>query len=535
MGSIAQLLPSLFRRKTAAEFDGTLRDIEAANRWLASHGAGPIPSSVSASSDRPRQIFEIRSDLRLAFPHAYLPHGRRTFLDWLFTHGKTEFGVTNDEIVALLAELDHDPSHGITETYRLTHRWQEAVPNGLLPTVWPKLIRWLRNTEGVSGTWLNAAKPPSVTTRTDGLNLIGHFRLPCGVGEEVVRFAEGLEQFGVPITCRDVPAYHLMPPHSGLRPLGLEDHAISFLKFGAAVDLRAAYERAGLFPKPGVYRVAGWSWELDTFPAEAAQQLDFVDEIWVPSRFVANGVKQIANGKPVRVMTPAIPAPVVPANSRDRFDLDPKAFVILFAFDSGSVFERKNPFALIRAIRIAFRSDDRVTLVLKVSNGDAAPAMMARLKREVAEIGGRVIEGMLPREDVAALLVACDCYASLHRSEGFGFTLAEAMLLGKPTVATNYSGNLDFMTPENSFLISHRLVELDSDIGPYPQGARWAEPDVEHAAELLRYVFVQPEEARAVGLKAKADLELRLSPATAARRIVARLHEIHAFRSKAAA
>jgi glycosyltransferase involved in cell wall biosynthesis len=155
--------------------------------------------------------------------------------------------------------------------------------------------------------------------------------------------------------------------------------------------------------------------------------------------------------------------------------------------------------------------------------------------QELAEIGGRMIEGMLSRPDTDALLAACDCYASLHRSEGFGFTLAEAMLLGKPTVATGYSANLDFMTMSNSHLVNHRMIQLETSIGPYPTGARWAEPDINHAANLLRQVFERRDEARELGLRAKRELEPWFAPVAAARRIAARLKEIQVFRGKEAA
>lgn len=522
-------------RRPAGEFDGTLRNRAAVDRWLAGHGAGPISNRPSDSTDRPRQVYALRPDLRAAFPHAYLPPGRRGFFDWLFTHGKAEFELTDSEIVAFLMELDRDPSHGIADMYRVTPRWQREVPGGLTSAGWPRLLDRLRTAEGLSGDWLATAVWPGEPVRPGGINLIGHFRLPCGVGEEITRFAQGLEQIGVPVSRRDVPAFQLTPSCAGPRPDGMENHAVTFLKFGATVDLKAVYDRAALYPRPGVYRVAGWSWELETLPSEAVNQLDFVDEIWVPSRFVAGAAERIAGAKPVRVMTPAVPVPVAPVNPRARFDLDPTAFVILFAFDAGSVLERKNPFALVRAVREAFRRDDRVTLVLKVSNGRTYPAPMARLRDEVAAIGGRVLEGTFPRGETEALLAACDCYASLHRSEGFGFSLAEAMLLGKPTVATGYSGNLDFMTPSNGFLVDYRLVELESTVGPYPSGARWAEPDVGHAAAVLRTVFEDGDGARQIGLRARQELTPLLDPPNAAKGIAARLHEIANLRAKIAA
>jgi glycosyltransferase involved in cell wall biosynthesis len=367
------------------------------------------------------------------------------------------------------------------------------------------------------------------------LNIIGHFRHPCGVGELAVRFAAGLERIGVAVSRRDVPVFALTPPWGGPRPLGLEEHDVSAFWFGATVEVREAYRRAGLHPRAGVYRAAGWLWELDSFPPEAVRQLDFVDEIWAPSRFVAAGAEKIASGRPVRVIPPAVPVPVAPSNPRARFGLDPSAFVVLFTFDAGSVFERKNPFALVRAVRAAFRPDDHVVPVMKVSNPAAAPEAMARLRGEMDELGGRVVEGMLPRSETDTLLAACDCYASLHRAEGFGLTLAEAMLLGKPTVATGYSANLDFMTPQNSFLVSHRLVELETAVGPYPAGAVWAEPDVVHAAEHLRFIFEHRDEARQTGLRARRELGPLLDPAAAAWRIQRRLDEIHAKSGRAAA
>jgi glycosyltransferase involved in cell wall biosynthesis len=502
---------------------------------LASHGAGPIPSTVTASNDRPRQIYEFRPDLRAAYPHALLPPGRRAFFDWLFTHGRSEYGLASEEIVTLLVELDRDPSHGLADTFRLTPQWQQVVPHGLTPAGWPNLIRFIRETETFDGPWLAAAAPPATLPRSGGLNIIGHFRHPCGVGELAARFADGLEQLGMPVSRRDVPTFALTPPWSGPRPLGLEEHDVSAFWFGATVDVREAYRRAGLHPRSGVYRVAGWLWELDTFPPEAARQLDFVDEIWAPSRFVAAGAQKVAGGLPIRVIPPSVPTPMAPPNPRARFGIDPNVFVVLFTFDAGSVFERKNPFALVRAVRAAFRSDDRVELVMKVSNPAAAPEEMARLRDDVRKLGGRIIEGTLPRSETNALLAACDCYASLHRAEGFGLTLAEAMLLGKPTVATGYSANLDFMTPQNSYLVSHRLVELNSAIGPYPAGAAWADPDVGHAAGKLRFIFDHRDEARHVGLRAKQDLEPLLDPTAAARRISRRLAEIHALLGKAAA
>src|SRR4029078_1171927 len=134
------------------------------------------------------------------------------------------------------------------------------------------------------------------------------------------------------------------------------------------------------------------------------------------ARVLSAGGEKTRAGTPGRVLPPAVPVPVAPSNPRARFGLDPSAFVVLFTFDAGSVFERKNPFALVRGVRAAFGPDDHVVPVMKVSNPAAAPEAMARLRGEMDELGGRVVEGMLPRSETDTLLAPCDCYAALHRA-----------------------------------------------------------------------------------------------------------------------
>ena len=119
------------------------------------------------------------------------------------------------------------------------------------------------------------------------------------------------------------------------------------------------------------------------------------------------------------------------------------------------------------------------------------------------------------RADLLGFLAASDAYVSLHRAEGFGLPLAEAMLLGKPAVATNYSGNLDFMTPRNSWLVDFRRVALDRGHRPYPAGGTWAEPDLDHAAEQMRHVYRHREDANEVARRGRDELRALLSAAAA--------------------
>jgi len=196
-----------------------------------------------------------------------------------------------------------------------------------------------------------------------------------------------------------------------------------------------------------------------------------------------------------------------------------------------SVMERKNPAGLIRAFKSAFRTDEPARLVLKTTFGDRHPAQLEEL-RTLAE-GARItiIDEVYTSNDVLALMAACDVYVSLHRSEGLGLTMAEAMLMGKPVIATGYSGNTEFMNYNNSLLVSFSLQKLGKPIPPYDADSEWAAPSETHAAELMRRLYDDPDSRLDLGRKAKIDAEDRLSVVAAGQRIRMRLAEIAAQRA----
>ena len=170
---------------------------------------------------------------------------------------------------------------------------------------------------------------------------------------------------------------------------------------------------------------------------------------------------------PVIQMMPGVELQPFTPRPRSDFGLGDDCFIFLFMFDMASIMERKNPLALIAAFAQAFRGNKKVQLVLKTSRGDSDPALIHQLHVAGTTIGARVIDKMMSREDSYALMQASDCYVSLHRSEGFGLTMAEAMLMGKPVIATGYSGNLDFMDSHNSLLVDCKVVRLQRDVPPY--------------------------------------------------------------------
>jgi SAM-dependent methyltransferase len=212
----------------------------------------------------------------------------------------------------------------------------------------------------------------------------------------------------------------------------------------------------------------------------------------------------------------------------DREDLGlPGGFVFLFVFDYHSVFERKNPLGLVEAFEQAFPEDSGASLVLKSINSEQHAEEHERLLQAAeGHPDIYVIDRYVTAAEKNAMFASCDCYVSLHRSEGFGNTLAEAMYLGKPVIATGYSGNMDFMTPQNSYPVDYDLRPVGDDAGPYPPTGEWAEPDIGHASALMRHVFEHREEAEKRGSRAADDLRRNHSPGVAGRAMAERLRRV---------
>jgi glycosyltransferase involved in cell wall biosynthesis len=290
------------------------------------------------------------------------------------------------------------------------------------------------------------------------------------------------------------------------------------------VNTRADFllQRAGVALRPGVRRIAVWYWEADVVPETVPAQPTPFDEIWAPTRFIAEAFRQRVT-VPVVPMLPGLELPRFAPRPRADFGLRDDRFLFLFTFDMASLMARKNPLAVVEAFRRAFRPGEPAELVIKVARGDESPADLAALTAACADNGVTLLNQLWPREELLALMNCCDCYVSLHRSEGLGLGMAETMLMGKPVIATNYSGNLDFMTPETSYLVDCVRVPVPASVPQYPPGSHWAEPSIDHAARLMRRVFDCRDESRAIGARAKAALTELMSLQAAGRRMTARL------------
>jgi glycosyltransferase involved in cell wall biosynthesis len=282
------------------------------------------------------------------------------------------------------------------------------------------------------------------------------------------------------------------------------------------------------------YTIGFWAWEVASFPGRFLPAFEHVDEVWVGSRHVRDAVGAIAT-----VPVLAIPQPVSLADDADEAIPPaglPDGFRFLFAFDYLSVFERKNPLATIDAFTRAFEPGSGTSLIVKTLNDQFNPSAHERVRAAAAHHPDvHLLERRLPRSERDGLMNAADCYVSLHRAEGFGYTLAESMWLGKPVIATRYSGNLDFMNDQNSYLVDCRLVRTGPGHDPYPAEGQWAEPDVDHAASLMRDVFEHRHDAARRGERAASDIRATHGPEAAGAAMRERLELLTAWRAAARA
>ena len=245
------------------------------------------------------------------------------------------------------------------------------------------------------------------------------------------------------------------------------------------------------------YSIGFWHWELPEFPNDFLSWFSRVNEIWVPSRFVHNSIT-LKSPHPVQVIPLALDNNVLnPLHpDRQKFSLPPNTFLFLLTFDFYSSMERKNPIASIRAFSQLIASGksntQKVHLVVKTSNAHADPASAESLNealRSIPDAKYTLIEETLPRQEMLQLINTCDALIALHRSEGFGLHLSEAMAMGKSVLATNWSGNVDVMNETNSYPVNFKIVELQNDTGSYKKSNFWAEVDIEHAVSQMKKVL----------------------------------------------
>ncbi|QGG96332.1 glycosyltransferase [Actinomarinicola tropica] len=357
---------------------------------------------------------------------------------------------------------------------------------------------------------------PSTRCLRPGANVLGYMGAELGVGEVGRLVVRAAEAGSVPHTIHRYTATHSRqhdPTRRVAEDVGRSSewpYAVSVMCVNADSTPRLVADAPGAFDA-GQVRVGVWFWELEEFPPALHGSFGHVDELWVASEFVAAALRPHAPC-PVRVMPLVVEPPPPTHLTRADVGLPDGPFVFGFHFDAFSVPGRKNPTGVLQAYLDAFGPDDGTHLIVKSINGDSARTELERL-RSMAR--GRpdveIRDGYLSRLRMSALVHHTDAYVSLHRSEGYGLTMASAMAAGKPVVATGYSGNLQFMTPENSILVPYERVPVGAGNPPYDPAATWAEPDLSAATSAMRALVDDPVLARRLGLQAQRDVRDRHS------------------------
>jgi len=400
---------------------------------------------------------------------------------------------------------------------RLTFRWRGRLPDGVLASSPAAVV------------------PPSPKRRIGppkrgGLNVVGFLHGALGLGEAARGWVRAAEAVGIPVSTVAARGHwnadDVEFPSRG-EPFGFDTTVVvanpdAYLGVVAEVGVEGFADR---------YVIGQWVWDLEQPSEEMRRAASLIHELWTPSEFSAISMRAVAGSKPVSVIP--YPVPVrwsLPQMSRAQLGM-PEGFLFAYVMDFNSTAERNNPLGLVQAFCRAFAPGEGPRLYLKTMNGAKFRPAIYRQVTEATR--GRpdivVVDEEGPKAHAEAILALSDCYVSLHRSEGFGLTIAEAMAAGTPVISTAYSGSLEVTGTTDgdcARLVPWQPSRVQSDTTLYPAGATWAEPDVEAAARAMRWVYEHPEEARAMGARGRARIAERFSYERVGSQVAARLAEI---------
>ena len=338
-----------------------------------------------------------------------------------------------------------------------------------------------------------------------GVLLVGYPRGEFGIGSLLRLSALALKEAEIPFGVFDFnPSSQASQNDHRLdeRLTHLPEYSVNIFCIGAD-QLPLLKKILGKQFFQGRYNILYGAWELSRLPKRWVVCLEGMNEIWAMSSFMGQMFRR-STSLPVYVLQ----LPVVPDQletwSRTRFQIPENSFVFLFMFDFDSHVARKNPEAVIEAFKLAFPVSSNIpaTLVIKSINSERHEKEWSCLKNKM-DGDSRILQihEVLPHSENTALMQCCDCYVSLHRSEGFGLTLAESMLMGKPVITTGYSGNMDFTNPETALLVDYKLVQVQPGDYPFSRGEMWAEPNVQQACEYMRELVEDSTFARPLAQK----------------------------------
>ena len=352
------------------------------------------------------------------------------------------------------------------------------------------------NASGTAWPDLHADSGKAAAAELPGANLIGYARGEFGMGEHVRMVARACAEAGTPFTIIDFEekGFH------GNQDKSVDAWISDTQKYATNIFHINADVFPALFFHYGVRffarhtNIGYWAWELAQCPEEFDLALSMVDEVWAISDFVRASFQQ-RSPVPVFNMPLAVSLPELQREyDKGFFDIPEDSFAFLFTFDAASYLDRKNPIGAVKAFKRAFPGrSEKVCLVLKTMNAQESDPLWKQLKDELdGDNRIHLITSRMTRDEILGLNSVCDAFVSLHRSEGFGRCLAESMWMGKPVIATNYSGSRDFAREGTACVVDYQLVPIQEGRYPCWRNQVWADPDIDHASWFMKKLVNDP-------------------------------------------
>lgn len=371
-------------------------------------------------------------------------------------------------------------------------------------------------------------RPLNRSLYPDGINLIGLVRAEMGLGQSARLLANEFMQGDIPNSLYD---FCLGSPLLRSEDHSFDDRISEELPYNINLihinpdEMMLMYTRMGESSWNDRYNIAFWLWELEDIPEHWQAFFPMLDEIWTPSEFISNNLRKVTR-LPVYTMPYCVEAPTDVRLNRRHFGLPEDKFLFLVMYDSNSTIERKNPTGAIRAFRRAFKNNENVGLVIKINNARESDLKdLNRLLKGYQNV--YFITDTLTKVEVNSLIARVDVFVSLHRAEGFGLVMAEAMIVGTPVIATNWSSNTEFMNPEVACMVDCDFITLEKDSPPYKKGSIWAEPDIGQAARFMRKLYSDPKYYASMEKCAQTYIIDKLSMENAVTKIKKRVGEIY--------
>ncbi|AZI56187.1 glycosyltransferase family 1 protein [Epilithonimonas vandammei] len=369
-----------------------------------------------------------------------------------------------------------------------------------------------------------------MSTKNFGLNISGYINKQFGLGEGVRSNIRAIQTTDVPYVINDFNitlSKHVKDDDQN-KLIVSEKNPYNINLVQINIDrLHSVMQQTDKSYFENKYNIAFWAWELENFPEESKLFFSLFNEIWVPSNFCTEAISKVSPVPVIKMMhSIEIEKPLF---TRKDFNLSDNKFIFMTMFDYYSSFVRKNPIATIDAYENAFgKNNSEVILLIKTSISQEFPEDKKLL---IDRIGDNksiiIIEEILERNKLYSLMNCCDCFVSLHRSEGFGLTMAEAMHLGKPVIATAYSANTEFMNINNSFLVKYNLIKTGDQYYYSTEKDIWADADIYHCSEQMKLVYENRELASDIALRGQKDVKEFLSPQVIGNKIKNRLEIIN--------